>query len=58
MPRAPMAMKNQGGDYFYVRDCYDDYYHIILTDLLKIKKREVRDNDGNPGIGKAIFYAY
>ncbi|KAG3146110.1 hypothetical protein PC128_g24083 [Phytophthora cactorum] len=35
-----MAMKNQGGDYFYVRDCYDDYYHIILTDLLKIKKRE------------------
>ncbi|KAF4041134.1 hypothetical protein GN244_ATG06666 [Phytophthora infestans] len=43
--------------HFYVRDCYAEYYELILKTLYECNYKIVTVT-GTPGIGKSVFYGY
>jgi len=43
--------------YFYVRECYREYCHLIMK-LIKNPRISLVTITGSPGIGKSIFYMY
>lgn len=52
----PLIREIEGGDKFYVRDCYSEYYQNILHNFAnRLKYMTV---SGTPGIGKSVFYVY
>ncbi|KAI9981203.1 hypothetical protein PInf_008847 [Phytophthora infestans] len=57
VPDVPLATEYNGGEFYFVRGCYDVYYKKVEDRLLNDKKKCVTVT-GTPGIGKSIFYAY
>ncbi|KAL3663422.1 hypothetical protein V7S43_011827 [Phytophthora oleae] len=57
MPDVPLADKYEGGEFFFVRECYAEYYSKVEALLVEEKKSCVTVT-GTPGIGKSIFYAF
>ncbi|EGZ26623.1 hypothetical protein PHYSODRAFT_468341, partial [Phytophthora sojae] len=57
MPRdLPFVQPYEGGDFFFVRECYDVYY--VLVEKLLLEGKRCVTLTGTRGIGKSIFYAY
>ncbi|KAL3670266.1 hypothetical protein V7S43_004579 [Phytophthora oleae] len=56
LPSLPFVDKYSIGNYYYVRECYDEYYKLV-KDMLD-DKDDCITVTGTPGIGKSIFYAY
>ncbi|KAI9983773.1 hypothetical protein PInf_007848 [Phytophthora infestans] len=57
VPNVPLATEYSGGEFYFVRACYDVYYKKV-EDLLLNDKKQCVTVTGTPGIGKSIFYAY
>ncbi|EEY53998.1 uncharacterized protein PITG_07683 [Phytophthora infestans T30-4] len=57
VPDVPLATEYSGGEFYFVRACYDVYYKKV-EDLLLNDKKQCVTVTGTPGIGKSIFYAY
>ncbi|KAI9983769.1 hypothetical protein PInf_007843 [Phytophthora infestans] len=53
----PLVTKYRGGEFYFVRACYESYY-VMVEDLLLKDGEECVTVTGTPGIGKSIFYAY
>ncbi|KAE9129592.1 hypothetical protein PF010_g4134 [Phytophthora fragariae] len=56
----------EGGEFYYERECYDEYYHLVSKELVSgatkgpdgLVGRDCVTVSGTPGIGKSVFYAY
>ncbi|EEY53999.1 uncharacterized protein PITG_07685 [Phytophthora infestans T30-4] len=57
VPDVPLATEYNGGEFYFVRACYDVYYKKV-EDLLLNDNKQCVTVTGTPGIGKSIFYAY
>eukprot|EP00644_Phytophthora_capsici_P004982 jgi/Phyca11/96579/e_gw1.1.388.1 len=57
IPDVPLADKYRGGEFFFVRECYAEYYSKVEA-LLVEKEEECVTVTGTPGIGKSLFYAF
>lgn len=52
LPQSHKALIERG----FIRECYDDYYSMVLSFLNEERTKIVVT--GTPGIGKSIFYMY
>jgi hypothetical protein len=56
LPTLPMAFKYRW-ETFYLRDCYTEYFDLIMTLLDGVQFRRITIT-GSPGIGKSVFYLF
>ncbi|KAE9256974.1 hypothetical protein PF002_g1450 [Phytophthora fragariae] len=53
----PLLHEYKGGDFYFERDCYDEYFRLVDHQVVNEKQKCVTVT-GTPGIGKSIFYVY
>jgi hypothetical protein len=57
LPKLPFRHEYGGGDDYYVRECYEEYYPVIEQFVLTGEEKKGLTVTGTPGIGKSVFYA-
>jgi hypothetical protein len=58
VPRGAPLEDSYDNDKFYVRACYNTYYHEIMDNLFGKRDYFYISVTGTPGIGKSMFYLY
>ncbi|KAE8957298.1 hypothetical protein PR003_g32159 [Phytophthora rubi] len=56
LPDLPFQHKYGGGEDYYVRECYKEYYPLVEQFVLT--EESCLTVTGTPDIGKSVFYAY
>ncbi|KAE8973807.1 hypothetical protein PR003_g34986 [Phytophthora rubi] len=56
LPGLPFQYEYGGGEDYYVRECYKEYYPLV--ELFVLTEESCLTVTGTTGIGKSVFYAY
>ncbi|KAE9075171.1 hypothetical protein PF010_g24410, partial [Phytophthora fragariae] len=56
LPGLPFQYEYGGGEDYYVRECYEEYYPLVEQFVLT--EESCLAVTGTPDIGKSVFYAY